>query len=479
MSQSNSNSLNKNNNLRLDQVDVSKMMSQKSETLFERAKNVMANFATVSELLRLLGAIAVLISMSMFLLQGWSETGDFQRFCMMVAQTVLLGFAGFSMFKWLRETKSARLFFGLSLVSVTVNFTTLAALIYSVFSLDGQTADYPSFAHWVATDVGTLFASIGVAGIVLVPLSLLAFSILVRPAAKIMTVWYIGLNLLLLLPFREVGIITVLVLLATVCMIKSNVMTSAFNDGANDIAQASFSWGTREGKFARLIMFLPLMVMMVRSLLHYDISAFSMIAIFSATYWLSVQSINIMSQRFETLLAVIAASSAVIVAFAFHVQLDNWFSLPIPLLPVFALIITLACIDLVRRVIGETLQNFLIGATATIVVICFGINHAIYHSLTSFMLGFMVGLMMMTVAYRLKSQWLGISSLVLLIGLPVFYVGDIFDIVINSGWLGFAISGVSVIVLASVIDRYGAIIKLKLSNAQTKLNQTTEDGEVI
>ena len=34
--------------------------------------------------------------------------------------------------------------------------------------------------------------------------------------------------------------------------------------------------------------------------------------------------------------------------------------------------------------------------------------------------------------------------------------------VVHAGWIGFAIAGVSVIVLASMLDRYGAIIKLKL-----------------
>ena len=462
---------------RLDQRVVSKGSSQYQDTFFDRVKKTIVSFATVSELLRLMGAIAVLISMSMFLLQGWAETGDFQRFCMMVAQTVLLGFAGFSMFKWLRENKSARLFFGLSLVSVTANFTTLAALIYSVFSLDGQTSDYPNFAHWVVTDIGTLFASLGIAGIVLVPLSLLAFSILARPAAKAMTAWYIGLNLLLLLPVREVGIIAILVLVATICMMKSKLMTSAFNNGSTDVAHATFSWGTREGKFARLVMFLPLIIMMVRSLMHYEITTFSTIAIFSAVYWFSVQSSNIVGKRFETLFTLIAASSAVIVAYAFTLHLESWFYISIPLLPVFALIITAACADLVMRVTNEILRKLLIKTTATAIVICFGLNHIIYHNLGSFALGFLAGLAMLSVAYRLKSQWLGISSVLLLIGLPVFYAENIFALVVDSGWLGFAITGVSVIILASVIDRYGAIIKLKFSNDKAKNHQVMKVDE--
>jgi len=445
-----------------------------SEPMIDRAINAIANFASVSELLRLLGAIAVLVSMSMFLLQGWSETGDFQRFCMMVGQTVLLGFAGFSMFKWLRETKSARLFFGLSLVSVTANFTTLAALIYSVFSLDGQSADYPSFAHWVATDIGTLLASIGIAGIILVPLSLLAFSILARPAAKTMTVWYLGMNMLLLLPVREVGIIAILVLIATVLLMKSPFMRIKALDGSSDIAKANFSWGTREGKFARLVMFLPLVIMMVRSLLHYDVSNFSMIAIFSATYWFAVQAVNIIGQRFESLLTIIAAISAWIVAFTFVSQ-TQIFGLPsVLLLPTFALMITAACVDLARRATSSTLRSMMVGVTAMAVVASFGLNHLIYHSTVSFILGFVAGVATLCAAYWTKSQWLGALSAVLLIGLPAYHAENILNLVFDSGWLGFAITGVSVIILASVIDRYGAIIKLKFSKNERALGESEE-----
>ena len=88
------------------------------------------NFATVSEALRILGAAILLASMSLFLLQGWNEGNDIRRYLMLLAQTGLLTAAGFALSHGLKETKGARLFFGLALVSIPANFTILGALLY-------------------------------------------------------------------------------------------------------------------------------------------------------------------------------------------------------------------------------------------------------------------------------------------------------------------------------------------------------------
>ena len=74
-------------------------------------------FATVSEALRLLGAGVLVASMSVFLLQGWNEGNDISRYLLLLSQTGLLAVAGFAMAYGLKETKGARMFFGLALIS--------------------------------------------------------------------------------------------------------------------------------------------------------------------------------------------------------------------------------------------------------------------------------------------------------------------------------------------------------------------------
>ena len=56
-----------------------------------------------------------------------------------------------------------------------------------------------------------------------------------------------------------------------------------------------------------------------------------------------------------------------------------------------------------------------------------------------------------------------VLGIVLALMIGIAHVGGVIDLIIDSGWIGFAIAGISVIVLASMLDRYGAIIKLKLT----------------
>ena len=151
------------------------------------------NVATVSELLRFLGAAVIVASMSLFLLQGWGEGNDIRRYLMLLAQTGLLAGGGFAMSYVLKEAKGARIFFGLALVSVTANFTILGALIYSVFQLDHALTTYPGFATWQIADIaGTGLVTLG-ALVVLVPIALFCFMVMATQSAKDLTLAFVPL----------------------------------------------------------------------------------------------------------------------------------------------------------------------------------------------------------------------------------------------------------------------------------------------
>jgi len=164
----------------------------------------MQSFSSISNLMRLLGALALVAGMSVFLLQGWGPGDDSSRFLMMLAQTILMTVSGFSLHFFLKENKGARLFFGLSLVSVAANLTVLGALIYSVIPFDSSlfgssSSNLPSYATWVAADASTLLLSLGIGLIVLVPVTLFGFQLLARGNSKVFSVLYLGLGTLLLI----------------------------------------------------------------------------------------------------------------------------------------------------------------------------------------------------------------------------------------------------------------------------------------
>ena len=60
-------------------------------------------------LLRSLGAATVVAAVSIFLLQGWDQGNDVQRYLILLAHTVGLAGLGFASGRWIGESKGARL----------------------------------------------------------------------------------------------------------------------------------------------------------------------------------------------------------------------------------------------------------------------------------------------------------------------------------------------------------------------------------
>ena len=116
--------------------DRARAVDARSGYSMGRIQRSLQNFASVSEALRFLGAAVLLASMSIFLLQGWNEGNDISRYLLLLSQTGLLAASGFALSYGLKETKGARIFFGLALISIPANFTILSALLYSVFQWD-------------------------------------------------------------------------------------------------------------------------------------------------------------------------------------------------------------------------------------------------------------------------------------------------------------------------------------------------------
>ena len=67
-----------------------KPVSYKQHSLIERIENIMS----LSQLLRFIGAISILASMSLFMFKGWSDGNDIGRYLKLLAQTGMITGAG-------------------------------------------------------------------------------------------------------------------------------------------------------------------------------------------------------------------------------------------------------------------------------------------------------------------------------------------------------------------------------------------------
>ena len=419
-------------------------------------------FASVSELLRLLGAMALLTSMSMFLFQGWSEHNDFERLLMMIAQTVLLGGAGFAMYKGLKENKSARLFFGLSLVSVVTNFTTVGALSFSLFTWDTQTINYPEYARWTLDSMSYL--AMGAASILLVsvPLSLFSFSVLSRDANKALTLWFLGLNTLLLLPIREPTVVITIV--AAVLYLAYRQLLSPHSH--KPLAQ----WKTMEGKFSRLILFIPLAVMIARSLMWYQSDAYFQLILAVLIYLGLRQTATVLTSKKSTnVLIVLAWFCAIYASISLLLMItqpwffpsDSW------ILPVFASTVALASIDLYRIAQSAAMKKVILYVNTLLALGCLMLNHLIMDSSISLLAIIAASIGVILSSWKLGNRFtLMLGTLSALI-VPLSSIDHLFQMAMGTGWLGLAIAGGSVIVLASVLDRYGAVLRLRFDTTKT------------
>ncbi len=218
----------------------------------------------LSAMLRKLGAAVLLVSALTFLVQRWDGLAHVERYYSFLGYTLLLGVAGFFCGLRMRDDKGARTFLAIAAATVPVHFCQLGAFLY--YRVLMRTSDaaaiaahYPSFAHLtVASDLIAAFA-VGAGLVLLVPTIFVSFSALLRSEAKRLTAAYTLANMALLIPVREPGWVAVIAgaLLLAVTRFDLAVLRKA--SGIR----------TKEGRFVRLMLAAPVVIMIVRTLLYY------------------------------------------------------------------------------------------------------------------------------------------------------------------------------------------------------------------
>jgi hypothetical protein len=306
------------------------------------------NFATLSEALRILGATVILASMSVFLLQGWNEGNDISRYLLLLAQTGLLAAAGFAMSHGLKEAKGARIFFGLALVSIPANFTILGALLYSVFQWDGGLSTYPGYATWQIENIANIGLTLGGAMVVLLPVTLFCFAIMARHSTKALSLHFVALNALLLLPIRSSMAAGTIALLG--------IVYALYMVGRMTARDRSLKTG--EGKFALMTLFIPLGIILFRSMYFYKVDSL-MIAMVSLALFLSARQVSLFpdrSERLASFLEMLSLPFAMVAALAltdaFEPHLVNGLDVTL-----FAVAYTALALDVLRRTGSKFLRK--------------------------------------------------------------------------------------------------------------------------
>ena len=420
------------------------------------------NFATLSEALRIMGAAVLLASMSVFLLQGWNDGNDIRRYLLLLTQTGLLAAAGFAMSHGLKEAKGARIFFGLALVSIPANFTILGALLYSVFQWDAGLTTYPEYASWQIENIAGTGVTLGGAMLVLLPVTMFCFAIMARQSAKSLTLHFLGLNALLLLPIRSSMAAGTIALLG--------ILYALFIVGK--LAAEDRTLKTGEGKFALATLFIPLGIILFRSMYFYQVDSL-MLAMVSLALFLSTRQVSLFPDRsprlavfLETLSLPFAMLAALSLTDAFAPALAQGL-----VAPLFAAVYTVMALDVLRRTGSRKLRKVTSASISLSVALSFTLSVASAPTALTAILSLAAGAMLILWGVSGRKPFVMFGGLVTAAAGVMLGFDEIVRLVISSSWIDLALFGASAIALGSVVDRHGVVIKLRLDTWFNKVGE--------
>lgn len=404
-------------------------------------------FATVSELMRMVGAGVILVALSVFLLQGWHEGNDVRRYLLLLAQTGLLGAAGLAMSHGLREVRGARVFFGLALVSVPANFAILGALVYSITQWDGGLTTYPAFASWQTAGMASTALTTAVALTLLAPLTLFCFAVFARRSSRSLTLHFLCLNLLLLLPVRSSFFAGALVLAGALYALRA----------AGSLGAADATLRAAGGRFALGVLCIPLGIVAVRSIYLYDVEPL-VVAMLATAVWFGLRQASLIADRdsrIPILLDAVSLPVAALAAVAFAAGLPSALGAEY-VAPLAATAFAAFGTDVMQRSLTARLRR------GSALLVCSGLACGFVASVlvsptaVPTILAILAGGLLGCIGIWTGSRAAGASGAVILVAALTCGFGSLVELVVTSSWIALAAAGASIIVLGSMLERHGA-----------------------
>lgn len=430
--------------LEVDQAlkeDVQKRLEIKQRNLEQREEEV-GRLALLPKLLRIIGAIVLLISAGTFMLQGWDSMSHLLRYFSFLGFTSLLAAAGFFCGLRVKEDKGARTFLGVAAAIIPAHFCQLGALLYSKFGPGVVASNYPSYAYWVAGTGLDAVLTTSIALLVLVPIALMAFSALARSEAPAITVAYIAFNSLLLIPVREASAIGFLGLAGLLALVYID----------SNIFQKDSAMKTKEGILVRFMLSAPIVLLYLRSIHLYDTTMLFLSSIYAAV---AICMFLFSPLYFKESVAKGLQSASVLpaaISWCMLVdQIHSIFGLPgelgIPLLTLpFALLLLLMS----AFCLGSPRSYQIMAALAAIAGAVFEL--LAYPGIGSSVFCVAVGIASIAYGYTVESKFVFFSGLFTLVHGLLHCVKLAMSVITISPWLGLAIIGALTILGSSYLE---------------------------
>ncbi|NVK42422.1 MAG: hypothetical protein HWE39_14375 [Oceanospirillaceae bacterium] len=410
------------------------------------------------QLLRVTGASALLIAMYSFLVQGWQDGNDLLRYGLLLGHSLLLCGAGLASGHWLQEPRGARLLTSLALVSVPANFAILGAFVYSQV---GDTAmRYPDIAIWQLGSPGLTAIVVGAASLLLLPVVILGFRVLARPLSRRHSWQYLAGSAVLLIPLRDpVTVAALLLPLALLMLVQSERNRDQH-----------LSARTPDGILARLLQFLPLGILLGRSLWLYDTDAFlftaGLLSLFLALRQLSLllPGQSIMRGFLEVGSGLLTPMIGIGIAVLLERQLPDAWILPAGSLVTGGLLWELSRrVEMAPPLYRSLAMLTLLAGFAGNLYLLGGLGNA---------LGCIVAGLLLVLAGQRWQQLALLSTGLLIAGSGLLYLfGRLLIAFDLGGWLSLALAGVAAILLGSLIEAGGGRLGSRVGRLKQHFRQ--------
>lgn len=408
-------------------------------------------FGSVSDALRLFGALAVASAMGLYLLDGVQVVNDIQRYLTILGLTAALTTAGLIMSLWLREQRSSRVFIGLALLSVPVNFTVFGALVYSIVPFDSIGSYYPQFAFWEVESVSRLLMAATAGLVVLIPVTWFALSVLARSSRHWLTAALLLSGAVLLVPVRHELLSAALAIGSTITMwwlCKTRVANS-------------LTFKTAEGRFAVALLFIAPIIVVARSMFLYEMSGVLGLAL-SGGFYVAARFLmqRQVQQSFVSALLVFVAVVAIgIAGVSFFSVVQYYGSESVGFISANAMVLALLT-DVLRISKQSSAARKLSAVMLTMVtsgLVAYGIFTA-----SSLVATVSIVMLLAVAGYGYLNRFAAASVIAIAgaIALMLLNAEVLWASVAQTGWWGVALGGAAAIVAGSLLDRAGTSIEV-------------------
>jgi hypothetical protein len=286
-----------------------------------------------------------------------------------------------------------------------------------------------------------------------------------RNSSKVLSLTFLGLNGLLVVPTREPLIIGIMAAVALLVVLNTQFQQQKSNPALS----------TPSGIFATTLLYLPAVLLVARNMLIYGMSETLGLLSCVSAYWVfrklsERQAQNSVANKILDLLSFPAALG---VAFYAVVSWFGRFSDPVfgsneidlgIAAAVFSGILVLFMVDKKRTVNPSLVSQLTIPVAALIAALNILVVTVFTDTVLSAIFGVLIGTSLTVFGFTYRSRLIAAVGALSIAVASFVGLNDVVVLLFQSSWIGLAVLGGIAIVSASLVDRYGALVRLRLTN---------------